>query len=174
MDSSNRIEGRMLLPDGLELTPEEQIETTRESPLEKAVVVKEYLDALRELGTHCKSLIDELHTFKGRITYQATHKTGFISLVRFLINKSKWFIETQKNQENLNAVIASKHDILIRLESSMREHIDGNQSKDIDDIKESIKNIVEDHPLQATDAQIDDIIRAIENVTREIEQEAPK
>jgi hypothetical protein len=159
-------EGMVFLPPGMENMAETQKAAAKAESGND--VAKAYLRSLEELIEDYKPLVNQLHTFKGRITYQATHKMGFISLIRFLINKSQWFNTERTAQETINQNIRSKQDRLIPLQSRLIEMINQQQIdeatvQEIEGVKALIDRI-EANPLTATTEQINSIYWTIEGI----------
>jgi hypothetical protein len=165
--------GMVFLPPGMENIAETYEAAARAESGND--VAKAYLKTLEDLLGDYRPLVTHLHTFKGRITYQATHKMGFISFVRFLINKTQWFNTERTAQEEMRENINNKHDRLIPLQGRLADMISQNQIdqatvQEIEGVKALIERI-EANPLTATGEEINSIFRTIHAVTEKLSPE---
>lgn len=178
MENSGRVDGGMIyLPPGMESFAGEIAETQETAARAETGndVAKAYLKSLEELLGDYQPLVNHLHTLKGRITYKATHKMGFIWLVRFLLSKSQWFTTEKTAQETMRENINRQHERLIPLQGRLVEmisqhRIDQETVRDIEGVKALIESI-ETNPLTATREQIRSIFETIHNVNEKLSPE---
>jgi hypothetical protein len=176
MGNSSRIdsgEGMVHFPPGFDVKHMAETQETADKAQTGNDVAVAYLNSLRELLEDYQPLVNHLHTFKGRITYKATHKMGLISLVRFLLNKIQWFNTEKTAQETMREGITKRHDRLIPLQVRLQEVISQLDPEIVQDINRVSARVasIEANPLAVTYEQIRSISDTIYNVREKISPE---